>query len=441
MKKLLLLCLVLLGGVMQVSAAKLYVNISNVSWWTNVRIYAYNSNTDNNGWDYSETGVVSTTSTLFGKNWYVFDMGSYSNAIIQYFETSGHNISNKSTAITGITNDRFVFIQGTTTSTSNPKEWGWYENGYTFRSNILDNWSAVSCNMTIKDANTLSYTLSKSVIKSSGKDKIWFRLLNQEGQIYPKADGTTLSYAVGTSEYYNNWDGTSWSFGINIPSFDYEKIVVTASLSGTTWTIKADAYISKTITAANEYATLGCSVPLDITSLPTDITAYTLSTTGKTINKEVKATALLENKGVLLHNTSGVDKTFSIPVAASGTADTSNQLVAFTGTGNLTQPDPAENKTYYILTKKNDNVGFYKVNTTSGNSMGANTAYLEVDGIITSARDFFVLEGETTGIANLNINDNANFNADAPMYNLAGQRVGKNYKGVVIVNGKKMILK
>ncbi len=47
----------------------------------------------------------------------------------------------------------------------------------------------------------------------------------------------------------------------------------------------------------------------------------------------------------------------------------------------------------------------------------------------------------TTGIDNLNVNANDNFDANAPMYNLAGQKVGKNYKGVVIQNGKKMIVK
>ncbi len=47
----------------------------------------------------------------------------------------------------------------------------------------------------------------------------------------------------------------------------------------------------------------------------------------------------------------------------------------------------------------------------------------------------------TTGIDNLNVNANANFDANAPMYNLAGQKVGKNYKGVAIQNGKKMIVK
>lgn len=42
----------------------------------------------------------------------------------------------------------------------------------------------------------------------------------------------------------------------------------------------------------------------------------------------------------------------------------------------------------------------------------------------------------TTGIDNLNA-ENKTLNDNAPMYNLAGQRVDKTYKGVVIQNGKK----
>lgn len=45
---------------------------------------------------------------------------------------------------------------------------------------------------------------------------------------------------------------------------------------------------------------------------------------------------------------------------------------------------------------------------------------------------------KTTGIDNVNQIDSA-INDNAPMYNLAGQRVGKEYKGVVIQNGKKFI--
>lgn len=36
---------------------------------------------------------------------------------------------------------------------------------------------------------------------------------------------------------------------------------------------------------------------------------------------------------------------------------------------------------------------------------------------------------------------NGSLNGEAPIYNLAGQRVSKEYKGVVIQNGKKFIKK
>lgn len=45
--------------------------------------------------------------------------------------------------------------------------------------------------------------------------------------------------------------------------------------------------------------------------------------------------------------------------------------------------------------------------------------------------------GGTNGIQN--ISDAKNFNRNAPIYNLAGQRVDKNYRGVVIQDGRKFI--
>lgn len=45
----------------------------------------------------------------------------------------------------------------------------------------------------------------------------------------------------------------------------------------------------------------------------------------------------------------------------------------------------------------------------------------------------------TTEISNVNINDNVN--EEAPRYNLAGQKVSKSYKGIVIQNGVKRIVK
>ena len=50
---------------------------------------------------------------------------------------------------------------------------------------------------------------------------------------------------------------------------------------------------------------------------------------------------------------------------------------------------------------------------------------------------FYFAAGGTDGIANVK----AELDADAPIYNLAGQKVDKGFKGVVIQNGKKMIQK
>ena len=45
------------------------------------------------------------------------------------------------------------------------------------------------------------------------------------------------------------------------------------------------------------------------------------------------------------------------------------------------------------------------------------------------------------GVDNVNADDNDNLNASKGIYNLAGQKVGESYKGIVIKNGKKVLIK
>ena len=53
-----------------------------------------------------------------------------------------------------------------------------------------------------------------------------------------------------------------------------------------------------------------------------------------------------------------------------------------------------------------------------------------------------IVEFDINGIEGVTIGDSKSSDSEnAPMYNLSGQRVGKNYKGIVIKNGKKMIVK
>ena len=55
-----------------------------------------------------------------------------------------------------------------------------------------------------------------------------------------------------------------------------------------------------------------------------------------------------------------------------------------------------------------------------------------------NAATFEIVEAPTTGISNI---ESANVAKDGKSFNLAGQQVGKNYKGVVIKNGKKVVIK
>ncbi len=80
----------------------------------------------------------------------------------------------------------------------------------------------------------------------------------------------------------------------------------------------------------------------------------------------------------------------------------------------------------------------------SGASVGACRAYLKLaaESVIGNApaRLSISLDGDgTTGITAAK--GGTDGDSDAPMYNLQGQRVDKSYRGVVIKNGKKMIIK
>lgn len=90
--------------------------------------------------------------------------------------------------------------------------------------------------------------------------------------------------------------------------------------------------------------------------------------------------------------------------------------------------------TQYVLSNKNGEVGFYKVK--SGKTIPQGKAYIAVAG---SAKDFigFSDDDNTTAIANMiemRMDENQGFN-------LQGQRVDNNYRGIIVKNGKKYINK
>ena len=96
---------------------------------------------------------------------------------------------------------------------------------------------------------------------------------------------------------------------------------------------------------------------------------------------------------------------------------------------------------YYILGKSGEDFGFYWQKDTDGASVNnaAHKAFLRVPASSGAKFLSFTFGEETTGINGITASD-AEQNGTA-LYNLAGQRVAKGYKGLVIKNGKKYLVK
>ena len=96
---------------------------------------------------------------------------------------------------------------------------------------------------------------------------------------------------------------------------------------------------------------------------------------------------------------------------------------------------------YYILGKSGEDFGFYWQIGKGGTSVknAAHKAFLRVPASNGAKFLSFTFGEETTGINGITASD-AEQNGTA-LYNLAGQRVAKGYKGLVIKNGKKYLVK
>ena len=121
-----------------------------------------------------------------------------------------------------------------------------------------------------------------------------------------------------------------------------------------------------------------------------------------------------------------------------GDVDSENILK---GTDSDTPLEADANSYFYKLSLNADeelsSIGFYwGAADGAAFTNKAHKAYLKV--AKSAGAKFYRFDGETTAIENVQA---AQPDANAPMYNVAGQRVSKNYKGVVIQNGRKYVVK
>ena len=113
------------------------------------------------------------------------------------------------------------------------------------------------------------------------------------------------------------------------------------------------------------------------------------------------------------------------------TSTNANLLI---GTGDESFANYEAGSTYYALAD-----GERALEPVSlGNTIPAHKAYLKLN---FSADKLFLVFYNTSGIRDITSSPHEGVSTNAPAYNLAGQRVGQNYRGIIIVNGKKILRK
>ena len=160
---------------------------------------------------------------------------------------------------------------------------------------------------------------------------------------------------------------------------------------------------------------------VDITN--TAETAYTIAKARELIDADKGLSESVYVKGTVSQASESLhDKYGSLSYYISDDGTTVNELQVYGGLS-------FEGKKFTSV----DDIKVGDVVVVYGKLKKYNTTYeLDKDNILIS------LNGKTTGITNITTDEAAK---NAPVYNLAGQKVTKAYKGVVIKNGKKMIQK
>lgn len=179
------------------------------------------------------------------------------------------------------------------------------------------------------------------------------------------------------------------------------------------------------------FATFCASYPVNYGSLGLEAYAVKLNADTKTITLEKIDGVVPAGKAVLLKGTPS--KSYRLTTGEGDEVKFYTDLKVSDGTATST-----DKTAVYGLATVGDQDGFYKAPV--GKTIPATCAYIEIANTGNSAK-FYSLgdhSGSTTGITSVK-NEAAGNNA--PIYNLAGQLVDKSYKGIVIKNGKKIVLK
>ena len=182
-------------------------------------------------------------------------------------------------------------------------------------------------------------------------------------------------------------------------------------------------YNSVTLAPSKAYTTLTSAYGLDFTNV-TGLAAFIVKAEDVKSNS-VKLTQVQKvpaNTGLVLQKT-GTEASYSIPVFDGTDAD---NVIGNLMYGSATEEVSVAAESGYILKDG-------KFHLSEAGTLAKGKAYLRI--VNTEAKELNITFGESTGINNVNENDNES----GKIFNLAGQQMKSAVKGVYIKNGKKYI--
>ena len=189
-----------------------------------------------------------------------------------------------------------------------------------------------------------------------------------------------------------------------------------------------DIKVTSTLTtAASSFSTYAASYPVDYKSL--GLTAYAIG-----LDEVAKKVTYTEIGGIVPANTpvlvkGEASKTYTLTKAEGDAAEVTTSLQVSDG------KVVTEGGHYYAFSTVDGKSGFKKL--ADGITIPAKKGYLKL--ATANAKSFFSFDDETTGIKGI-VNGTIE-EEETPLYNLAGQPVSKDYKGVIVKNGKKFFNK
>lgn len=187
---------------------------------------------------------------------------------------------------------------------------------------------------------------------------------------------------------------------------------------------------SETLTA-NVNSTVGYGTFYSVRErqIPANTKAYTGKLNGNTLTlTEIEDGYIPAQTAVVLSGEGG-------DFVASNTGATTSNPNDLRGTAVALATKDVTGGTVCVLGYENSTAGFYKY---TGETLGANKAYLVVPDGAAAPKIQIVFDDEATAINGVQNNESE---MKGETYNLAGQKVSSDFNGIVIKNGKKVLVK